>query len=213
VTGHPTRSPIRVLLVDDHWVVRDGIALVISREPDMTVSAAVGSGEEGIAAFLRARPDVVLMDLQLGGMSGIEAIREIRKHDQDVPIVVLTMFTGEEDVHRALLAGATAYTLKGAPPTELVRVVRDVHAGKRVMGNEAQARLDDRAERPALTQREIDVLRLIFKGQRNKEISDTLSISEATVEAHLKNIFKKLDVHDRTAAVYVGLRRGILHVD
>lgn len=209
----PQRSPIRVLLVDDHWVVRDGIALVISREPDMTIIAAVGSGEEGIAAFLRARPDVVLMDLQLGGMSGIDAIREIRKHDQDVPIVVLTMFTGEEDVHRALLAGATTYMLKGSPPMDLVRVVRDVHAGKPVMGNGVQARLDDRAERPVLTQREIDVLQLIFKGQRNKEISDSLSISEATVEAHLRNIFKKLDVHDRTAAVYVGLRRGIIHVE
>jgi DNA-binding NarL/FixJ family response regulator len=213
VTEHARRSPIRVLLVDDHWVVRDGIALVLSREPDIAVSDAVGSGEEGIAAFLRGRPDVVLMDLQLGGMSGIDAIREIRKHDQDVPIVVLTMFTGEEDVHRAMLAGATAYLLKGSPPRELVRVVREVHAGKRVLGDEVRARLDDRAERPALTEREIDVLQLIFKGQRNKEISDALSISETTVEAHLRNIFKKLDVHDRTAAVYVGLRRGIIHVD
>jgi DNA-binding NarL/FixJ family response regulator len=213
VTEHARRSPIRVLLVDDHWVVRDGIALVLSREPDIAVSDAVGSGEEGIAAFLRGRPDVVLMDLQLGGMSGIDAIREIRKHDQDVPIVVLTMFTGEEDVHRAMLAGATAYLLKGSPPKELVRVVREVHAGKRVLGDEVRARLDDRAERPALTEREIDVLQLIFKGQRNKEISDALSISETTVEAHLRNIFKKLDVHDRTAAVYVGLRRGIIHVD
>lgn len=207
----PTRtSPIRVLLVDDHWVVRDGIALVLSREPDISVTDAVGSGEEAVSAFLRTRPDVVLMDLQLGGMSGIDAIREIRKHDQRVPIIVLSMFSGEEDIRRALASGATAYLLKGSPPKDLVRSVRDVHSGAGVTSGGHQADLSDR---PALTERETDVLRLIFKGYRNKGISDALSISEATVEAHLRNIFKKLDVHDRTAAVYIALRRGIIHVD
>jgi DNA-binding NarL/FixJ family response regulator len=208
----PTRSAIRVLLVDDHWVVRDGLAVIISREQDITVVDAVASGEEAVAAFLRLRPDIVLMDLQLGKMTGTEAIREIRKVDMDVPIIVLTMLTGDEDVHRALRAGATTYVLKGSPSEDLVSLIRQVHAGKRPMDEAIQTRLEDRASRPVLTQREVDILQLIFEGQRNKEISDALAISEATVEAHLKHIFKKLAVHDRTAAVYVGLQRGIIHV-
>jgi len=205
-------APIRVLVVDDHWVVREGLALIIGRETDINVVGSVATGEEAVATFLRERPDVVLMDLQLAGMSGVDAIREIRKSNPSVPIVVLTMYDGDEDIHRALQAGATTYLLKGSPSQDLIRVIRDVHAGQRPVRPDVQARLEDRAARPTLTQREVDVLQLVLEGQRNKEVAASLSITEDTVQAHLKNIFTKLDVHDRTAAVYVALRRGILHV-
>ena len=205
--------PIRVLVVDDHWVAREGLTAVIEREPDIELVASAATGKEAVAAFVKERPDVVLMDLQLGEMSGVDAIRQIRKLDPHARIVVLTMYDGDEDIHQALLAGATTYLLKGSPADDLIRVLHDVHDGKRPVVPDVQARLDDRATRPTLTPREVDVLRLVMEGNRNKEIADSLSISEDTVTAHLKNIFAKLDVHDRTAAVYVALRRGILHVD
>lgn len=205
-------APIRVLVVDDHWVVREGLALIIGRETDINVVGSVATGEEAVATFLRERPDVLLMDLQLAEMSGVDAIRQIRKLNPNVPIVVLTMYDGDEDIHRALQAGATTYLLKGSPSQDLIRVIRDVHAGQRPVRPDVQARLEGRATRPTLTQREVDVLQLVLEGQRNKEVAASLSITEDTVQAHLKNIFTKLDVHDRTAAVYVALRRGILHV-
>ena len=206
-------GPIRVLVVDDHWVAREGLAAVIEREPDIELVASAATGQEAVAAFAKERPDVVLMDLQLGEMSGVDAIRQIRKLDPNARVVVLTMYDGDEDIHQALHAGATTYLLKGSPSDDLIRVLHEVHDGKRPVGPDVQARLDDRATRPTLTPREVDVLRLVLEGNRNKEIADSLSISEDTVTAHLKNIFAKLDVHDRTAAVYVALRRGILHVD
>ena len=206
-------TPIRVLVVDDHRIVRDGLGLIISREKDIEVVASAGSGEEAVAAFRRQRPDVVLMDLQLPGMSGVEAIRAIRGIDADARIVVLTMYDGDEDIYRALEGGATTYLLKDSVSDDLIGVVRDVHAGGRPMAADVKARLADRAARPTLTQREVRVLQLVLRGKRNKEIAGALSISEETVEVHLKNIFTKLDVHDRTAAVYVALRRGILHVE
>jgi DNA-binding NarL/FixJ family response regulator len=205
-------APIRVLVVDDHWVVREGLALIMAREADIDVVGAVATGEEAVAVFLRQRPDVVLMDLQLAEMSGVEAICEIRESDPNARIVVLTMYDGDEDVHRALQAGAMTYLLKGSPSHDLIRVIRDVHAGKRPLRPDVQVRLEDRAARPTLTHREIDVLERVLKGERNKEIAASLSIAEDTVQAHLKNIYVKLDVHDRTAAVYVALRRGIIHV-
>jgi two-component system NarL family response regulator len=203
---------IRLLVVDDHWIVRDGLALIIGREGDMAVVASAATGEEAVAAYERSRPDLVLMDLQLPSMSGVEAIRAIRRLDPGARIVVLTMYDGDEDVHRALDAGATTYVLKGSPSDDLIRVVRTVHAGGRPISADVRARLEDRAARPALTQREVRVLELVLQGKRNKEVAATLAISEETVEVHLKNIFAKLDVHDRTAAVYVALRRGIIHV-
>lgn len=203
---------IRILVVDDHRVVRDGLALIIGREDDLEVAGTASSGEEAIATFQRERPDVVLMDLQLPGMSGVEAIRAIRKLDPEARVVVLTMYDGDEDIHRALDAGATTYVLKGSPTDDLLRVLRDVHAGGRLLPDDVKARLENRAARPTLTQREVRVLQLVLEGLRNKEIAASLSISEETVEVHLKNIFSKLGVHDRTAAIYVALRRGIVHV-
>jgi DNA-binding NarL/FixJ family response regulator len=206
-------APIRVLIVDDHRVVRDGLALLIEREQDLAVAGRASSGEEALATFRRERPDVVLMDLQLPGMSGVDAIKAIRQFDPEASIVVLTMYDGDEDIHRALDAGATTYLLKGSPADDLIRVVRDVHGGGRPMPEDVKARLQDRAGRPTLTQREIRVLQLVLEGHRNKEIGAALSIAEETVEVHMKNIFAKLEVHDRTAAIYVALRRGIIHVE
>lgn len=206
------KSPIRVLVVDDHRIVREGLALIINREADIEVVGTAASGEEGVAAFTRDRPDIVLMDLQLPGMSGVEAIRDIRRLDPRARIVVLTMYGGDEDIHRALEVGATTYLLKDSLSDDLIRVVREVHAGGRPMTPDVKARLDDRAAHPTLTQREIRVLQVVMEGKRNKEIAASLSISEETVEVHMKNIFTKLGVHDRTAAVYVALRRGIIHV-
>ncbi len=205
--------PIRLLVVDDHRIVREGLALIVEREPDIEVAGTAATGEEAVAAYLAERPDVVLMDLQLPAMSGVDATRAIRKADPAARIVVLTMYGGDEDIHRALAAGASTYLLKGSQSEELIRVIRDVHAGGRALPPDVQARLDDRATRPTLTQREVDVLQLVMKGERNKEIAASLSLSEETVQVHLRNIFSKLDVHDRTAAVYVALRRGILHIE
>ena len=208
-----TQPPIRVLIVDDHRIVRDGLALIIQRDGDIEVAGHAATAKEAVSAFKRDRPDVVLMDLQLPDMSGVEAIRAIRAHDPNSRIVVLTMYEGDEDIHRAIEAGATTYLLKDSISDDLRDVVREVHAGRRPMPGAVQARLAARAARPTLTQQEVRVLQMVLKGNRNKEIAAGLKISEETVEVHLKNIFTKLDVHDRTAAVYVALRRGILHVD
>jgi len=204
--------PIRVLIVDDHRIVRDGIALILQRERDIDVIGSASTGEEAVDTFVRSTPDVVLMDLQLPGMSGVEAIRAIRRSDPGARIVVLTMYQGDEDIYRALQAGATTYLLKDSLSDDLIHVVREVFGGGRPMAPEVKTRLEDRAARPTLTQREIHVLELVCTGHRNKEIAGSLAISEETVQVHLKNIFAKLEVHDRTGAVYVALRRGIIHI-
>jgi DNA-binding NarL/FixJ family response regulator len=205
-------TPIRILVVDDHWVVRDGLALIIERADGLEVAGTAATGEEAVETFERERPDVVLMDLQLPGMSGVEAIRAIKACDPGVPIVVLTMYAGDEDIHRAMQAGATTYLLKGSLSEDLVRVIRSVYTGERPIPEDVKARLRDRAGRPTLTHREVRVLELVLEGHRNKEIAASLSIAEETVEVHLRHIFTKLGVHDRTAAIYVALRRGIIHV-
>ncbi len=192
--------------------MREGLVLIVQRQADISVIGAVSTGEEAIAAFVRQRPDIVLMDLRLPAMSGVEAIRAIRQSDPGARVVVLTMYDGDEDVHRALAAGATAYLLKDSLSDDLIRVIREVHAGERPVGPEVQARLEDRAARPTLTQREVRVLELASEGRRNKEIAASLSISEETVVVHLRHIFTKLDVHDRSAAIYVAVRRGIIHI-
>jgi two-component system NarL family response regulator len=212
MTGSAAR--IRVLCVDDHRIVREGIALILSREPDMDVVARAASGEEAIAMFARHRPDITLMDLRLKAMSGPEAISEIRRRDPNARIIVLTMYDGDEDIHRALAAGATTYLLKEALPDELVRTVRDVYAGREhSLHDGVKAKLDERAAQPALTPREIEVIELISRGMRNKVIATQLGITETTVAVHIKNIFAKLKVNERTAAVHVAVRRGIVHIE
>ncbi len=205
--------PIRVLCVDDHRIVRDGIALIIDRQPDMEVIGTAAGGEEAIELFHRHRPDVTLMDLQLGKVSGVEAIRVIRRADPLARIIALTMYRGDEDIHRALEAGAIAYLLKDSLAEDLIRVVREVHTGERpAFSAEIQARLAERALHPALTAREQQTLELIALGMRNRDIATTMAIGEETVQSHVKNILFKLDAKDRTAAVNIALRRGIIHV-
>jgi two-component system, NarL family, response regulator len=209
-----TNNPqVRVLCVDDHRIVREGIALILSREPDITVVATAATVQEAIAEFERHRPDITLMDLRLGDSNGIDAIREIRRQHPAARIVVLTMYQGDEDIHRALSAGAATYLLKDALSDDLIRVVREVHAGGKPMGLDVKARLDKRAAQPSLTPREVQVLQLVSQGKRNKEIAAILGLSEDTVPVHVKNIFAKLKVNERTAAVNVALRRGIIHIE
>ncbi len=207
-----TARSIDIFIVDDHRIVREGLTLIIERERDMRVVGAAATGEEALDALQHIRPSVILMDLNLPGMSGVETIRALRQRKSAIPIVVLTMYQGDEDIRRALEAGATTYLLKHSLSDDLVRVIRDVYEGKRPLPPDVQARLDDGAARPTLSKREVEVLELVLEGDRNKEIADALSISQETVRVHLRTIFAKLDVHDRTAAVKVALRRGIVHI-
>ena len=211
-SGSGTLPDIRILCVDDHAVVREGIAVVLDLQPDMKVVAAAGTGDEAIRLFRHHRPDVTLMDLQMPGMSGLDAIRAICAEHSDARIIVLTMFHGDEDIYQSLQAGATTYLLKETLSKDLVRVIREVHAGGRPISDDIAARLAERTPKSQLTPREVAVLRLIAEGLHNKEIAATLGITEETVHSHLKNIFTKWHVNDRRAAVNVAVRRGIIHV-
>jgi DNA-binding NarL/FixJ family response regulator len=208
-----TAPRIRILCVDDHRIVREGIALIVASQPDMRVVGFAATGEEAVVQWRRHGPDVTLMDLRLGGMSGLDAIRAIRREEPAARVVVLTMYQGDEDIHQALAAGAATYLLKDTISDDLIRTIREVHAGGQPMDPEVKARLSERAAQPHLTPREIEVLNLVAKGHRNKEIAALLRISDETVPVHLKNIFAKLRVNERTAAVNVALRRGIVHID
>jgi two-component system NarL family response regulator len=201
-----------VLCVDDHRLVREGISLLINRASDMEVVAAAGSGEEAIELFRSRRPDVTLMDLQLPTMSGIEAIKAIRDLDGGARIIVLTVFQGDEDIHRALHAGAATYLLKDTLSDELIRAIREVREGRQSMTPYVESRLAHRDAQPAVTPRELQVLTLIADGLRNREIATALGISEETVQVHVKNILAKLGVKDRSAAITTAIRRGIIHI-
>ncbi len=206
------RPAIRVMCVEDHRIVREGLALIINQEPDMTIVGACATGDEAVAMYRTAKPDVTLMDLRLGATSGVDAIKAIRKDDPNARIIVLTMYEGDEDIFRAHQAGATTYLLKDTLSSDLVRVVREVHGGQRPVLPEVQARLSERASMPTLTPREVEVLQLISQGLRNKEVGAMLGITEGTVQIHVKNIFAKLGVNDRTGAVQVAVRRGVIHM-
>ena len=204
---------IQILCVDDHQVVREGISLIISRAADMQVVATATTSEEAVSQYRAHRPDITLMDLRLAnGTSGVDAIRAIIAEDPGARIIVLTMYEGDEDIFRAHQAGATTYLLKDTLSSDLVRVVREVHAGERPVLPEVQARLAERASMPTLTAREIEVLQLISQGLRNKEVGAMLGITEGTVQIHVKNIFAKLSVNDRTGAVQVAVRRGLIQM-
>lgn len=205
-------TKIRVLCVDDHRVMLEGLALLIGRQPDMQVVASATNGDQAVVQYLSVRPDVTLMDLQLPGTNGLEAIRQIRRADSEARIVVLTMYQGDEDVYRALEAGAATYLLKDALSDELVNVIRQVHHGDRPRTPEVEAQLESRRQQPVLTPREVQVVGLITEGLRNKEIAVSLGISEQTAKVHVKNILAKLGVSDRAAVIPVALRRGIIHL-
>ena len=206
------KSKIRILCVDDHRLVLAGIELMIGRQPDMVVVGSATTGEEAVSLFRQHKPDITLMDLQLPVMTGLEAIRAIRHLSPEARIIVLTMYHGDEDIHRALMAGASTYLLKDMLSDDLMRVIREVHAGQRALLPDVQVKLDERATRPSLTPREVQVTELIGRGLRNKEIASELHISEETVQVHVKSILTKLSVNDRTAAVNVAMRRGIIHL-
>ena len=178
----------------------------------MTIVGSCATGDEAVEMYRTVRPDVTLMDLRLGATSGVDAIKAIRKDDPNARIIVLTMYEGDEDIFRAHQAGATTYLLKDTLSSDLVRVVREVHAGQRPVLPEVQARLSERASMPTLTPREVEVLQLISQGLRNKEVGAMLGITEGTVQIHVKNIFAKLGVNDRTGAVQVAVRRGLIHM-
>jgi len=207
-----TTPPIRVICVEDHRIVREGLALIINQEADMKMVGSCATGDEALELFKSLRPDVTLMDLRLGATSGVDAIKAIRKDDPNARIIVLTMYEGDEDIFRAHQAGATTYLLKDTLSSDLVRVVREVHSGQRPVLPEVQARLAERASMPTLTSREVEVIQLISQGLRNKEVGAMLGITEGTVQIHVKNIFAKLGVNDRTGAVQVAVRRGLIHM-
>jgi DNA-binding NarL/FixJ family response regulator len=204
---------IRVLSVDDHALLREGIAALVNAEPDMKLVAEARNGQEAIEKFRLHRPDVTLMDLQMPGLNGIEAIHAIRSEFPNARIIVLTTYTGDVQVVRALQAGARGYILKGHVHTELMDTIRAVDAGKKRIPSDIAAELAEHVADDHLTQREIDVLRLIGAGNSNKLIADRLSLSEATVKGHVTNILSKLGANDRAHAVTIGLRRGIIELD
>lgn len=201
---------IRILAVDDHPLLRKGIAALVNAECDMKLVAEASNGEEGVESFRLHHPDVTLMDLQLPGLNGIEAIDRILSEFPDARIIVLTTYTGDAQVLRALRAGARAYILKGHVHRELLETIRTVHAGRKRIPPDIAAVLAERVTKDELSSREIEVLRLIAAGNSNKEIADQLCIGEATVKSHVTNILSKLSANDRAHAVTIGLIRGII---
>ena len=208
-----TAAHARVLLVDDHSLLRTGVANIINQEPDLEVVAEAANGRDGIDAFLVHRPDVVLMDLRMPGMEGVEAVQRIRALDPQARVVVLTTYDADEDIARALQAGAKAYILKDIAADALVTCIRDVLAGKTYLAPAAAAKLAERVTQVQLTPRELAALQLMANGSSNKEIAVALKISERTVKSHLAHLFDKLQVTSRTEAVRVATRRGLVRFD
>jgi DNA-binding NarL/FixJ family response regulator len=203
---------IRVLCVDDHPVVRDGISAIINLQPDMMLAGAAATGGEALEQFFELRPDVALVDLRLPDMSGFDLIKKIRDKSPNARIIVLSSHEGDADIQRALEAGAQGYVAKGIVREELLATIRSVHAGKRRLpAAVAQTLAEHMADEP-ISPRELEVLSLMAAGKRNKEIASELSIAEDTVKMHVRNILSKLQVNDRTEAVTVALRRGIIHL-
>ena len=209
VTMNPV-TPIRILIADDHPVVREGLAAMIKRRTDMTVVAEANHGQEAVALFHQHQPDVVLMDLRMPGMDGVEAILTIREQTPEARVIVLTTYDTDEDIYRALRAGAKAYLLKDTPREELLDTIRAVSAGRTRVPSDVAAKLVERVSSETLTAREIDVLRLIVAGNSNREIATLLYISEGTVKTHVNHILMKLGVSDRTQAVTTALKRGLV---
>ena len=210
MTTHSDR--IRILTVDDHALLRDGIAALLADEPDMQLVAQGANGREAIQQFRAHRPDVTLMDLQMPEMSGLDAIIAIRGEFPDARIIVLTTYSGDVQALRALQAGARAYLLKNLVHKELLETIRAVHAGKKTLSPQVSIELAEHATDEALTHGEIDVLRLIANGNANKQIADLLSITEDTVKGRVKNILSKLGANDRTHAAMIGIKRGIIEI-
>jgi DNA-binding NarL/FixJ family response regulator len=203
---------IRVLSVDDHPLVREGIAAMINDQPDMQVVAQGASGKDAIQHFREHRPDLVLMDVRLPDMSGIDAMITIRTEFPDARVIIVTSSEGDAEMRRALEGGARGYMLKSMPPRDLLEAIRKVHAGKKAIPSEIADRLANHYGDEALSEREIQILQQVAEGNRNKDIADKLFISEGTVKVHLKHIMGKLGANDRTQAITIAVRRGIIHL-
>ena len=205
-------TTIRVLIVDDHSIVRQGLATIINRDPEMTVIAQAEDGQQAIDRFREYQPDVTLMDLRMPQMGGVEAITAICAEFKSARIVVLTTYDGDEDIYRGLQAGAKGYLLKDAKPNELLNAIRTVHRGQQYIPPEVGAKLVQRMSNPELSERELDVLRLMAQGMSNLEIGTALSIGESTVKSHVNRILSELGVNDRTQAVIIAFKRGIVRL-
>jgi len=203
---------IRVLCVDDHPIVRDGIAAIINLQRDMMLAGAAATGGEALEQFFKTRPDVALVDLQLPDMSGFDLIKKIKDKSPHARIIVLSSHEGDVDIQRALEAGAQAFVAKGIVRDELLEIIRSVHAGKRRLPAAVAQKLAEHMADEPISPRELEVLSLMATGKRNKEIAGELSIAEDTVKMHVRNILSKLQVNDRTEAVTIALRRGIIHL-
>ncbi len=209
----PKPKPLRVLVADDHHVVRSGIAASIGLEDDLAVVAEADCGEQVVAQYRASQPDVVLMDLRLPGMNGIEATAALLREIPEARVIMFTTFEGDEDIYRAVQAGARGYLLKSAPREDLLRAIRTVAAGERFLPPALASRLAERMATNDLSPRELEVLQLIGRGRSNKEIGSALGITEDTVKRHITNLFAKLRVMDRTQATTEAIRRGIIRLD
>jgi DNA-binding NarL/FixJ family response regulator len=205
-------QPIRVLSVDDHPLLSEGIATLINSQPDMTLVASASTGKEGILKHREHKPDVTLMDLRLPDLSGIDAMRAIRAECPDARIILLTMFAGDVEIQRALQAGAQGYLLKNMPPEQILETIRQVYAGKKRFPPEVASHIAEHVGDEPLTNREIDVLRHVTGGNRNRDIAKRLFISEETVKVHIKHIMGKLGASDRTHAIAIAARRGFIQL-
>ena len=205
-------NPIRVFSVDDHPLLREGIAALVNNQPDMIIAGEASTGSEAVQLYKQLQPDVTLLDLRLPDMSGIDTLIALRSEFPDARIIMLTTFEGDVEIQRALQAGARGYLLKNMPPSELLDVIRQVHAGKKRIPAAIASQLAEHLSSETLTEREVEVLREVAGGNKNRDIANRLFISEETVKVHIKHIMEKLGASDRTQAVTIGVRRGIIQL-
>lgn len=205
-------TPIRIFSVDDHPLLREGIAALVNNQPDMVIAGEAATGAEALQLFRKLQPDVTLLDLRLPDTNGIDILIAIRTEFPEARIIMLTTFEGDVEIHRALQAGARGYLLKNMPPSELLEVIRQVHAGKKRIPPAIASQLAEHMSDETLTDREVEVLRAVAGGNKNRDIANKLFISEETVKVHIKHIMEKLGAADRTQAVTIGVRRGIIQL-